>query len=336
MPLVFKQFEKGWYNPSMSSYLNHLYDELRKPLPRTLQELTKKREKWRQRLYHGTPGSPDWNLKSRYIEEINRAIEITQRTQERRQIDTDIKIPKVDNDRIQDLMRYTEQDWLDWKYDFSTELKTGRHESGWNKGRGELLKDIVAIANSLIDSAGFLVMGVHDKGAHRVVVGISDSWDDADFQIWAENVFQPIIRFVYSEISWQAGNTIGVFAIAPSRQFPHIVKTDIGGVLHKGQIWFRRGSKNTVALYDDLKRMFSESQIEPMFFERTDDPELEKICNLFKEHGREPVLPRYGQRDSKIAQGYEIVRHPDTNQEIIVGRDSLGKYAHIVMLKPNV
>ena len=136
------------------------------------------------------------------------------------------------------------------------------------------------------------------------------------------------------EIPWDTGKSVGVFAVVPSDSFPNVAVRDLGGVLHAGQIWFRRGSKNTVALRQDIERMFSSHEISVLFFERTNDTELERILQAFKDSGREPVLERYGSKDAKIVAGFEVARHPVTRQDIVVGRDLHGQYDLVVMLRP--
>ena len=318
----------------MSSYLDNLYDELRKPLPSTLPELLRKREEWRQRLHDGQPGSIDWKLKSRYINDLDRAVELAQTVNSRKAVSTEVPVPIVDRALITELLGTGERSTLDWKRDFPAGLIAGKKDPEWDRDRGVLLKDLVALSNSVSDAAGFLVYGVADQGGTRTVVGIRGSYDDADFQIWAENTFNPPVRFSYVEIPWDAGKSVGVFAVVPSASFPHVVARDLGSVLHTGQIWFRRGSKNTVALCQDIERMFSSQEPGVLFFERTNDTELQRILQAFKDSGREPVLTRYGSKDTKILAGFEVARYPVTGQEIVVGRDRHGQYDLVAMLRP--
>ena len=285
-------------------------------------------------MYAGNPNSPDWNLKSQYINDLDRAIELAQTAISRRAVSIEIPVPVVDRSLITELLGTGERSSLDWKRDFPAGLIVGKKGPEWDRDRSVLLKDLIAVANSVSDAAGFLVYGVADQGGTRTVVGISGSYDDADFQIWAETIFDPPIRFSYVEIPWDEGKSIGVFAVAPSASFPHVVARDLGGVLHAGQIWFRRGSKNTVALRRDVERMFSSQESGVLFFERTNEAELERILQAFKDSGGEPVLTRYGRKDAKVLEGFEVARHLVTGQEIVVGRDMHGQYELTVMLRP--
>jgi predicted HTH transcriptional regulator len=232
---------------------------------------------------------------------------------------------------LKTLLAEGESTYLDWKRDFPRELLGERKSPEWDRGRGKLLKDLIALANSHGSNYGYLIYGVEDLGIERRVLGISRSFDDADFQQWAENTFVPPPTFRYSEGKWNNSTTVGVFRIEHTTDYPHVVQSSLGGILFEGQVWFRRGSKNTVALREDLKRMFVGDT--PFKISKLDDRVLREISNHYKEIGRETRLPRYVDRDSLLAQGYELATYPGTRREIWVG--AIGdRYEHILLLKP--
>ena len=174
---------------------------------------------------------------------------------------------------------------LDWKTDFPPELAKGRSQPEWDKGRGKLLRSLVALANSHGSTHAHLVYGVEDLGSERRVRGISRSFDDADFQQWAENAFDPPLTFRYAQVRWDESRIIGVFRIERTPDYPHVVQADLGGVLFEGQVWFRRGSKNTVALRPDLQRMFLGGA--PFKIAGLDDPTFQQINEHYRSLGRE-------------------------------------------------
>ena len=91
------------------------------------------------------------------------------------------------------------------------------------------------------------------------------------------------------------------------------------------------GSKNTVALRDDLQRMFLGET--PFKISRLNDPVLKEISKQYAAEGRQTSLPRLSDRDSRLAQGYELATYPGTRREIWVG--AVGdRYEHILLLKP--
>ncbi len=234
-------------------------------------------------------------------------------------------------EELETLLAEGESTYLDWKQDFPQELLAERRQQGWDLGRAKLLKGLIALANSHGSDYGYLIYGVEDLGAERCVSGVSKSFDDADFQQWAENTFSPPPTFRYSEFKWDTNVTVGVFRIERTLEYPHVVQSNLGGLLFEGQVWFRRGSKNTVALHDDLKRMFLGET--PFKIRRLNDPILKHMSEHYENQGRKTALPRYGDRDSFLAQGYELATYPGTRREVWVG--AVGDHhEHILMLKP--
>lgn len=234
-------------------------------------------------------------------------------------------------DEISNLLVEGESTYLDWKRDFPPELLKGKSDLSWDKGRGKLLKSLVSLANSHGGPHGFLVYGVEDLTSHREVSGISKSFDDADFQQWAENTFDPPPTFSYSELSLSNSKTVGVFKIERTPDYPHVVQANIGGVLFEGQVWYRRGSKNTVALQPELRRMIRGDV--PFKISKLSDPVLKRVEADYRKLGRQTTLPLLNQKDSLLAQGYELAVYPGTRREIWVG--AIGdRYQHILLLKP--
>ncbi len=235
------------------------------------------------------------------------------------------------HDDITALLAEGESPYLDWKHDFPLGLLAGRKDRHWDQGRAKLLKSLVALANSHGSEYGYLIYGVKDLGAERQVVGISKSFDDADFQQWAENIFSPPITFRYSEIKWDNNTTIGAFRIQRTPDYPHVTCATLGTLLFEGQVWFRRGSKNTVALSEDLKKMFLGET--PFKISSLRDPVLTEISEHYKQQGRETVLPRLSDKDSRLAHGYELATYPGTRREVWVGVVG-DRYEHILLLRP--
>jgi predicted HTH transcriptional regulator len=138
-----------------------------------------------------------------------------------------------------------EQAVFDWKRDFS--LPTD------NEKKGEIIKDIAAIANASSLSYGFIIYGV-DPGKPDLVIGISNRYDDAKLQQLVKGKIAPPVEFVYYEVS-VGPKAVGVVQISPSRRRPHIITVDIGKV-RNGQIVIRRGSSTDGVTLKDLFEFF--------------------------------------------------------------------------------
>lgn len=234
-------------------------------------------------------------------------------------------------DQFKPLLDEGESQNLEWKKDWPPGLLGGKNDPAWNEGRGELLKDLISFANSTGPSTAYLVYGVKDLAARRKVFGILKSFDDADFQQWAKNTFDPPPKFLYIEIGWSKTVNIGVFSIERIPEYPHVVKEDLGGILYKGQVWYRTGTQNCTALHSDLQMMFEGEM--PFKISNLRDPVLDKVKCYYKNQGREASLPLIGRKDSLLAQGYEIATYPGTRREIWVGEHGR-RYEHILLLKP--
>ena len=155
-------------------------------------------------------------------------------------------ITQLTIDQIIDLVKASpEQTVLDWKIDFILPNDDNK--------RGEIIKDIAAIANGASLSYGFLIYGV-DPRRPDPIVGISNTYDDAKLQQLIKGKIEPPVEFLYYEVS--AGPTIiGVIQIKPNRMRPHIITVDIGKV-RNGQIVIRRGSSTDGIKLHDLFEFF--------------------------------------------------------------------------------
>ena len=116
-------------------------------------------------------------------------------------------------------------------------------------------------------------------------VASRDSLDDAQLQQWAENTFSPPPTFRYSEVVWDASKTVGIVTVLRVPDYPHVVTSNLGGVLFEGQVWFRRGSKNTVALREELRRMILGDV--PFKIARMNDPVMKELEAHYRALGRE-------------------------------------------------
>jgi predicted HTH transcriptional regulator len=149
-------------------------------------------------------------------------------------------------DEILALLKKTpEQAGFDWKRDFGHPVD--------DDSRGEVIKDICAVANASALSYGFIIYGV-DPRRSDPVVGVSKPYDDAKLQQLLQGKVDPQPSFLYYEVS--AGpKTIAVIQIAPSKKRPFIIRVDLGKI-RKGQIVIRRGSSTDGVTLTDLADFF--------------------------------------------------------------------------------
>ena len=233
-------------------------------------------------------------------------------------------------DDFEDLLKESESNFLDWKQDFPEGLiRAETAKARKEEGKAALLKDLVSLANTQGRDPAYLIYGVRDCRIRREVVGTSKSFDGASFQEWAENAFDPSPIFSYSELQSPDQKRVAIFEINKATNSPHVAKVTLGGILHKGQIWFRKDSKNTVALHFDIKKMFIPEA--PVIFTDLLDRHLRKIISEYRKLGRETSAALLRKKEALLLQGYELAHYPGTRKEIRIGRD---RNELILLLKP--
>ena len=119
--------------------------------------------------------------------------------------------------------------------------------------KAELLKDILAIANSWREGTGYILVGFRDARPHPAeVVGITDSIDDAALQQFVNSKVTPKLVFSYEEHLYQ-GKTVGVFAI-PKQDRPFSLQSDFAR-LKRNAAYVRRGSSTDEASLVEVQQM---------------------------------------------------------------------------------
>lgn len=83
-----------------------------------------------------------------------------------------------------------------------------------------------------------------------------------------------------------------------------VCTVDVNGELRGGQVWFRRGTRNTLATHADLKRMFTPP--EPLRTTQNDGALVKQVKEYWEPQGWEVFWADVNDRDEKIAQGYRI------------------------------
>jgi Putative DNA-binding domain len=121
--------------------------------------------------------------------------------------------------------------------------------------KSDLLKDIMAMANSYRSGPGFILIGFKDLTPHPAeVVGISarDHIDDAALQQFVRSKIDPLLEFQYEERLLD-GKHIAVITI-PKQARPFAPKQDFGK-LKKNVALVRRGSSTDEASMSEMAKM---------------------------------------------------------------------------------
>lgn len=202
---------------------------------------------------------------------------------------------KIDNDLIESLLYEEEGVELDLKRDQYVFINANDDD------KSELLKDILAFANSWHRSDAFILIGVQEvKGGRSIVVGINNVLDDAAIQQFINSKTNRPIIFSYKNIEFE-GKKIAIINI-PVQQRPIYLKKDFGK-LKKDSVYLKRGSSTTIADIDEISKMGVQSYREPEkpelkvhfadFIKRTPLSDEQSVKSLVLEIPKESSIPDY-------------------------------------------
>lgn len=148
---------------------------------------------------------------------------------------------------FQDLLGRPESETLDFK---ATDYDLKNIEK-----RTDLIKDVLAMANTPREEIeSYLVLGVkRNRDGSTDHPGLRHFEDDADLQSQFSERVTPIPTFAYRTLAL-FGKLFGVIAISRDLRGPFMLSKNLG-TMGKGQVYFRRGSKNEIATGEDLRRI---------------------------------------------------------------------------------
>jgi len=130
-----------------------------------------------------------------------------------------------------------------------------RFVRGSEEEKAEMLKDILAMANSWRDGPGYIVLGFKDQRPHPAeVVGISAHIDDAAVQQFVHGKVKPKLTFRYEEHVHE-GKTVGIISI-PKQKRPFYLAHSFGK-LKSNVVYVRRGSSTDEAEPPEVAAMVS-------------------------------------------------------------------------------
>lgn len=154
--------------------------------------------------------------------------------------------------------------------------------------KGELLKDILAFANSWRQTTAYILVGVEEvKGGRSRIIGITDHLDDAKLHQFVNSKTQQSVEFSYFPFHTE-GSEIGVIEI-PLQQRPIYIRRDYGK-LNADVVYIRDGSSTRPATPDEIAKMGVERVLDdpPQFILEWADtdsravfPSPHTVCSLF-------------------------------------------------------
>jgi predicted HTH transcriptional regulator len=125
-----------------------------------------------------------------------------------------------------------------------------------NEGKGEFIKDILAMANAS-GLTGYLILGVGNESSRPLESIENYGLREERLQQIAKDYVEPPIVFTYGETNFH-DKTIGFIIIPPSGARPHWAKRQISGSLRDRTFYTRRGSTTDFATLNEVEQMFRE------------------------------------------------------------------------------
>ena len=125
------------------------------------------------------------------------------------------------------------------------------------QGKGEFIRDVLAMANTPRTESSYIILGVDDEDSQgrRTLKGISAHFDEVTLQAQLRDRVYPIPVVRYSVVAYD-NKSFGIIEIPPERRGPCMpVRTFADLKLLNGQVLLRRGSQNDVAKPADLNRI---------------------------------------------------------------------------------
>lgn len=225
----------------------------------------------------------------------------------------------ISDSTLEQLLFENESPTLDFKRDQYA------FEGASDPDKSELLKDILAFANSWRRTDAFILIGVDENPNGRSkVVGVAIHLDDAKLQQFVNSKTQRPIHFSYYAAPHE-GQSIGVIHIPPQER-PIYLKANFGK-LQKDAVYVRRGSSTAVAAPDEIAKMgqsFSPDTtgtpvLKVDFFDAEKFVSLGSSVSVATENVLMPKpfeIPEYGRRHVESVLGHSMsFSDPMTNQE---------------------
>ncbi|MEQ1486801.1 ATP-binding protein, partial [Methyloglobulus sp.] len=148
---------------------------------------------------------------------------------------------------------------------------------------GELLKDIIAMANVISEEVKLIVIGIkHLPNGVREFHSIIDKdfIDAATYQQLIRENIEPDLQVNYESYRYK-DNLFGIFHLLDCSNPPYLLKKDFGDKLKKGDCFIRKGSHQTRINRSDLDKFYESKNKKPNFSEVIEIGFLNTSC--FKE-----------------------------------------------------
>ncbi len=132
--------------------------------------------------------------------------------------------------------------------------------------RQGLVRDILSLANAMVDEPRYLIMGVRDGGPDdRSFVGISDEeLDEAyeRYQTQLSRYIEPALKIDLETMELD-GVPVAILALNDCAEQPYLLKENLSNSMREGGGWIRRDTRPARLRRKDLQQLFERSSLSP-------------------------------------------------------------------------
>ncbi|HJP95829.1 MAG TPA: ATP-binding protein [Candidatus Saccharimonadales bacterium] len=225
----------------------------------------------------------------------------------------------MNNLLLEELLNEDESSALDFKRDQYPFDKASDDE------KSELLKDVLAFANSWRRADAYILIGVDEvKGGRSQIVGVNSHLDDANLQQFVNGKTQRPVHFSYEAFPIE-GKQIGIIHI-PLQDRPIYLKRNFGK-LKEREVYIRRGSSTAIADPDEIASMGS-LRIREALGESSSQPKINPVMKALRQEmeqgnvvlieiidSRYPNRPRFQCKVIEVNDLYANFREDRSGQE---------------------
>ena len=167
------------------------------------------------------------------------------------------------NDQLDEIVRefyYQETEGEYWDFKEKPYFYEGQSEKDKNKKKGDLLHDIICMANNLSNRDAYIIMGIQDKPVKITgVKQFSNKWTQENYQDFLQNLTWAGDIIPTVEFRTVNDGNLDVLIIKKSNKVPFYITKKYSKV-RENQIYVRKGSKNTAidsqAEIGDIEKLF--------------------------------------------------------------------------------
>ncbi|WP_336315060.1 ATP-binding protein [Streptococcus oralis] len=167
------------------------------------------------------------------------------------------------NQEIEDIVRelfYQETEGEYWDFKEKPYFYEGQSEKDKNKKKGDLLHDIICMANNMSNHDAYIIMGISDKPVEITgVKQFTKKWTQESYQDFLQNLSWAGDCVPSVELRSIHNGKLEVLVVRKSTKVPFYL-TQRYNKVKENQIYVRKGAKNTAidsqANIDDIEKLF--------------------------------------------------------------------------------